>query len=95
MSRRRVLTMQYGMRILANILLFLGVLFLPWWLVLLVAVWCFFLFPRFHELFWYAFLADLLYAAPQDRFFGFEFALSLITVVLIVVLTLVKKQMRV
>ncbi|MDO8594852.1 MAG: hypothetical protein Q7R93_05085 [bacterium] len=82
------------MRIIADVLLIVAVFLLPWWLTLSCAAVLFFVFDRYYELFFTALLLDLLYAAPLERFAGFEFALALISVPLLVALSFVKKRMR-
>lgn len=83
------------MRFLVDILLFVGALFLPWWLVLLTASALFFVFPRFYELFFVAMCIDLLYGLPVDRFGNFQFVLSLGALFLYFALDFAKRRMRV
>lgn len=82
-------------RVVADLLLMTGAFFLPWWVVLLCASVLFFVFDRFFELFFLAFLMDLLYAVPLARFGQFEFVLSLASVPLYGILVFIKKRMRI
>lgn len=83
------------MRALCDILLLAAVFFFPWWFMLIAASALFFVFNRFYELFLFAFLADLLYAGAAARFGGFPFALSAFALLLFLVLTAVKRRIRV
>ncbi len=82
------------MRALCDILLLAAVLFLPWWFTLIAASALFFVFGRFYELFLFAFLADLLYAGTSS-FGGFPFVLSTVALFLFLVLSWVKRRIRV
>jgi hypothetical protein len=81
-------------RIIADLLLVSAAFFLPWWFALFSGAALFFLFDRFFELFLIAFLMDLLYAIPLPRFGSFEFVLSLFSVAMYVLLTFLKRRMR-
>lgn len=80
-------------RALADMLLAMAAFFLPWWVMLLFAAALFFLFDAFVELFFAAFLIDLLYGSVLPRFLGFEFALSLGSALLYLLLTFLKRRM--
>ncbi len=82
-------------RILADILLFASALFLPWWITILAAFACFFLFQYFVELIIIGFLLDVLFGVPLPRFGGFQFVLSVISVLFFGVGTFLKRRMRV
>ncbi len=81
-------------RSLADLLLFALVLFAPWWLAALFASACFLFFGGFVELILAALLADLLYGAPTERFFGFPFVLSLSAALAALALGSLKKRLR-
>lgn len=81
-------------RIVADILLMIAAFLLPWWIVLLCAAALSLVFNRFFELLLVAFLMDLLYAVPLQRFGGFEFVLSLASVPLYFIFSFIKSRMR-
>ena len=83
------------LRALADFLLIIAAVLLPWWVVLLCVIALFFMFERFFELFLMAFLMDLLYAVPLPRFGRFEFVLSFGSVLLYLILASIKKRMRI
>lgn len=91
----RVNSKRIAKRTLADILLIMAALFLPWWVVLPFAVALFFTFERYFELFLAAFLMDLLYGNALLRFGGFQFVLSLGSVLLYIILTFPKRRMRI
>lgn len=82
-------------RFFADLLLVIIAALLPWWLVLPCAAAFFFVFENYIELVLAAFFIDLLYGAPLPRFHNFQFVLSLGAVFLSVLLTFVKRRMRV
>ncbi len=88
-------TRRMMIRVSADLLLLMAAFFLPWWVVLLYGVGLFFVFDRFFELFFVAFLMDLIYAVPLPRFGRFEFVLSLGSVLLYFILTVIKRRMRI
>jgi len=81
-------------RIFVDLLLLVAAALLPWWLVILCSAAFFFVFENFVELLFVALLLDLLYGAPLERFFGFQFALSLGSAALFLALLFLKKRMR-
>lgn len=83
------------MRFFADLLLLVAATLLPWWLVLLSAAVLFFVFENYVEFILIALFLDLIYGALLDRFFGFQFALSLGSAVLFLALTFVKRRMRI
>ena len=64
------------LRIFFDILLFLSVLLLPWWVTLSVAVLGMTLFSRFVEVIAVGFLLDLLFGIPLHLFGGFQFTFA-------------------
>lgn len=83
-----------ALRACADILLFGSVLFLPWWVGAALALVSFFFFPNYVEMLLAALLTDLLYAAPAERFWGFQFVLSLSAVAVFVFCTILKRHLR-
>ncbi len=82
------------LRVVADILLFQSVLFFPWWVGASLALVFFFFFSNYAEMLFAAFLTDLLYATPTERFGGLQFVLSLSAVVVFVFCTMLKQYLR-
>ncbi|TSC58241.1 MAG: hypothetical protein Greene041679_142 [Parcubacteria group bacterium Greene0416_79] len=82
-------------RFLADAFLFIGALFLPWWVTLPVGFLFFFLFEPFYEVLLLAFFLDALYGVPTPRFGGFQFMLSTATLLLYFAARFIKGRMMV
>ena len=83
-----------ALRACADMLLFGSVLFLPWWVGAALALVFFFFFPSYIEMLLAALLADLLYAAPTEQFWGFQLVLSLSTIAVFVFCNILKRYLR-
>ncbi len=81
-------------RLIADILAFLSLFFLPWWCtgILLVGIIVFFRWP--FEVVAFAFVADLLYGIPETRFHGFMFVGTLATLAILIIVEFLKTRMR-
>lgn len=84
----------FALRIVADILLFGSVLFFPWWVGAILALILFFFFSNYVEMLFVAFLTDLFYGVPTERFGGFRFVLSLSAVAVFVFCTITKRYLR-
>jgi len=73
----------------------LGVLFLPWWVVIILGSVFFMTFDSYYEFLFFALLSDVLFSVPLPRFGGFEAVHVTLGVVLFVSLFLIKKRVRV
>ena len=82
-------------RLLVFVFFLVGIYFLPWWIVF-ACVFVVMLIKRvvLVELLVPAFIMDVIYGAPIDRFYDFQFMASLIMVVILIVAFLVKKYVR-
>lgn len=81
-------------RILFDLLLFLSVLFGPFWLSVILALVGFFLFPKFWEGVILLFLSDLLFGIKTPRFFGLPYVGILIGAVAFGMAEYLKKHIR-
>ena len=81
-------------RSIADLLLFASVLFLPWWITLIMGAGLFFYFPAyFAELLAVALFMDVLYGTGTTKF-SFSLVSTLSAVLLILILSPVKRRMR-
>ncbi len=77
-------------RLGASLLLILSFIFAPFWLTIVLLVCFLYIFEYFAEGVALFFLADLAYAVPLDRFFGFSYALTAIAMLLFIVSLVIK-----
>ena len=81
-------------RVLIDMLLLGSSLFLPWWVVILGATLCFFIFRHFYEIIFIAFFMDSLYASPVPSLGGFQFVMTAVAVLIFLIGFTAKKRMR-
>lgn len=82
-------------RLLADCVMILSVLFLPWWAVIILGSVFFMTFDSYYEFLFFALLSDVLFSVPLARFGGFEAVQVVLSVVLFGCLSLIKKRVRV
>lgn len=82
------------LRFFANIVLFLAILYTPWWFFFPLAVLWIFLFRYFYEGVLWMIIADLLYGIPLAQFYHFPFLLSTAALLLFSLFEVVKKYLR-
>jgi len=66
------------LRILADIIIFLSILFLPWWVTIFLVLFGIFFFNHFYEAIIAGILIDLLYGTRAEEFFGIWFLFFII-----------------
>jgi len=81
-------------RIILDIILFGSALAGAWWIVFPVGIVCAWRYKRFFEFPLAAFAFDVIYSAPRDKFFGFEYIYSLIAVILFIIVVFLKSKVR-
>jgi hypothetical protein len=81
------------MRVVFDIVLFLSLFIVPWWLSLSVALVGVFFFSRFYEIIIAGVVVDILYGVPQASFFGFQYISSIVTVLFFIGGEYIKKRM--
>ncbi|MEX0933809.1 MAG: hypothetical protein WD003_00920 [Candidatus Paceibacterota bacterium] len=82
------------MRLIANAILFVSLLYLPWWLFLVLGIIFLFIFRSFYELVGWSLVVDLLYGTDTSLFFNTHFLMTQGALVLLVVSSIVKKYIR-
>ena len=82
------------LRILASVVLLLSVLFMPFWVSVVLAFASMAYFSFFLEAVFLFLLSDLLYGAPEPRFFNSTFVSFFATLICFIILELLKKKLR-
>ncbi|HXK34970.1 MAG TPA: hypothetical protein VJ103_00465 [Candidatus Paceibacterota bacterium] len=82
------------LRITGVFLLILATLFLPWWFWLPLAAGLVFFFASFWEIVPIFFFSDLLFGAPENRFWGGVFVTTLLGIIIYFSVNLLKKYLR-
>lgn len=85
---------KFFIRIVFDIILFGSVLTSAWWIIFPVGIICAWNYKKFFEFPLAAFAFDVLYSAPRDKFFGFEYIYSLIALVLFIIIVFLKSKVR-
>jgi hypothetical protein len=81
-------------RIFFTLLLLVAVLYAPWWLALLVAMYGTFYFPRYYEVIVFGALVDLFYGIPGSILVGYGALGFFVGVVIFVLFERVKRELR-
>lgn len=79
-------------RIVFNILMFLSVLFLPWWVTVIVAMVFLSKFKAYEIIFWGVF-ADILYNASVPSFLNIEYLFTITFIVLLIISHYLKRRL--
>ncbi len=82
-------------RALADLLLLASVLYFPWWVMPLLGGSFSFFFPDYYELIVAALLTDILYGGPLPYLGRFPLPYTAGALVLFILLTLVRRRMRI
>lgn len=82
------------LRIVLDVLLFGFSLTPAWWIIFPIGIICAWYYKNFFEFPLVAFAFDVVYAAPRDKFFGFEYIYSSIALVLFLVIVILKSKVR-
>ncbi len=81
-------------RILASVLLLFSVLFLPFWVTAILALAGMIYFPVYWEAVALFFLSDLLYGAPEAKFFNLVFVSFFVSLAVLLALEALKKKLK-
>ena len=84
-----------GKRLITNIALLISVLFLPWWISVGMSLIGLFIFNRFYEAIVFMFAIDLLYGAPGNNYWSFQFLLTSIAVLVLTLIGAIKRRFRI
>lgn len=79
-------------RIVFNILMFLSVLFLPWWVTVIVAMVFLSKFKAYEIIFWGVFV-DILYSASVPSFLNIEYLFTITFIVLLIISHYLKRRL--
>jgi len=83
-----------ALRILANIILLISVLFWPFWLSLLLGLGAMIYFPIFGEAVLLFFISDLLYGTQEMKFFGITYISLIVSTLVLLIIEYFKKKLR-
>ncbi len=81
-------------RIFASILLFISVLFMPWWTTIILALVCMIYFHYFIEAIFLFLLSDVLFALPESVFFDIVFVSSIFATITMFTIEIIKKKLK-
>lgn len=81
-------------RIVLDIILFGSALTGAWWLIFPVGIICAWYYGKFFEFPLAALAFDVVYAAPRNKFFGFEYIYSIIAIILFIIIVFLKSKVR-
>ena len=81
-------------RIILDILIFGAALIGQWWIIFPIGIVCVWYYKRFFEFPLAAFAFDVIYAAPRDKFYGFEYIYSSIALILFFIVIFLRSKIR-
>ena len=81
-------------RLIANVILFASLLFLPWWITIVIALIAVFVYNVFYELILWGVVGDLLYGAGVASFYALTSFLSTGALVLFLTAQYLKEKIR-
>ncbi|HAT68525.1 MAG: hypothetical protein A2481_02270 [Candidatus Yonathbacteria bacterium RIFOXYC2_FULL_47_9] len=81
-------------RISFTVLLLSAVLYAPWWLALLLALWGAFYFSRYYEIILLGVLTDLLYGTSGGMLIGYGMEGFLLGAAIFVAMERIKRELR-
>lgn len=82
-------------RLIADILIILVILWGPWWLMLTMLIVGILYFPKYYEAFIFGIVIDAVYGTSQSGFFGYNVKYTLLTLVLLAVYLPLRKRFRI
>ncbi|MFC1720851.1 hypothetical protein ACFL0K_01210 [Patescibacteria group bacterium] len=81
-------------RIIADLILLLSVLFMPWWLTVILAFVLVFYFKSYYEFIIAGVLTDALYGVPQDWLFDLTLMYTSFSIVIFIFIQWLKTRLR-
>jgi phosphoglycerol transferase MdoB-like AlkP superfamily enzyme len=82
------------LRIVLDIILFSSAMTPAWWIIFPLGIVCVWYYKKFFEFPLAAFAFDVIYSAPRDKFFGFEYIYSSIALILFIIILILKSKIR-
>ncbi len=83
------------LRIIASIILLFSVLTLPWWCSAILAIGLIVYYSYYIEAVAIFLLSDLLYGAPEARFFNITLVSFIVSIAFVIILELLKNKLRI
>lgn len=82
-------------RIIFDFILYVSVFLFPWWFALILAIVGLLLFRSFYEIIFLGIVIDSLYNASTHRFYGLEFIVTFISIILFTIIEMLKRRVRI
>lgn len=82
------------LRVVLDILLFLSLILLPWWLTTLIVVALLFYFPKFYEAIFAGFFMDAVFATSTSTLADFQFFFTTLYILLFIIFEVLKPHIR-
>ena len=82
------------LRIILDFIIFGSAMTGAWWLIFPVGIICTWYYKKFFEFPLSALLFDTIYAAPRDKFLGFEYIYTAAAIVLFIIIVFLKTKVR-
>ncbi len=81
-------------KFLSDILLFLVILFCPWWLAAMLGIFLLFYFKTYNEIILFGLIMDIYYSKLAPSFSLLDYKNTLISLLLLIVAHLIKKRLK-
>jgi hypothetical protein len=82
-------------RILASLILFVSIFYMPFWLSVVLALASMIYFSFFWESVTLFFISDLIYGVGGDKFLNVFFISFIISIIVLLIIEMIKKKIRV
>ncbi|HEU0085832.1 MAG TPA: hypothetical protein VFQ59_02635 [Candidatus Paceibacterota bacterium] len=82
------------LRILASVILLISIVYLPFWVSAILAFAGMIYFAFYFEAVGLFLISDLLYGAPEERYYGMVFVTMIFALVLLGIIEFAKKKIR-
>lgn len=81
-------------RIILDVIIFGAALSGAWWLIFPIGIILTWRYRKYFEFPLAAFAFDVIYAAPRDKFYGFEYIYSSIAIIIFIIVVFFKSKVR-
>ncbi|MFH1656492.1 MAG: hypothetical protein ABH956_01820 [Candidatus Nealsonbacteria bacterium] len=82
------------LRVLAFLILLFSVLFLPFWVSIILAIFAIIYFPKYWEAVIIFFISDLIYGTPESKFAFLTFTSGIFTFLFVILIEFLKKKFK-
>lgn len=81
-------------RIAVDVFLLIAAFLLPWWATIALAAAAALVFARFYEIIFIGIIIDSLYSTPVAEFYRFQFAVTLLAIIVLVATEFLKSRLK-